>query len=233
MNRPIRNKLSRSTILISTVALLWGIVLALPATAQHPPPCPKVRFPATGQTTAYQADLNDGISGNFVDVPDDGTVQAGKTLSYRDNGDGTITDENTGLVWEKKSDDGGLHDKNNRYRWSGSGETIWDWLEDINSENGKGFAGHSDWRIPNIRELQSIIDYGQDGLNVDPVFNTNCTPGTDVLSGSCVGFHSWSSTTVAHDPSRAWTVDFTIPQTFTAGKDVAEFEIRAVRGGCN
>ena len=36
----------------------------------------------------------------------DGDIQAGATLSYTDNGDGTITDNNTGLMWEKKSDDG-------------------------------------------------------------------------------------------------------------------------------
>src|SRR5437899_1127498 len=45
-------------------------------------------FPATGQTTSFHAG-------------DDGATQAGAPLSYTDNGDGTITDENTGLMWEK------------------------------------------------------------------------------------------------------------------------------------
>jgi hypothetical protein len=84
------------------------------------PPAPCQQFPASGQTTAYQADKNDDIAG-AVDVPDDGTVQAGATLSYTDNGDGTITDNNTGLMWEKKGDAGGLHDKDNIYAWSGDG----------------------------------------------------------------------------------------------------------------
>ena len=57
-----------------------------------------------------------------------GTIQAGATLRYVDNGDGAITDLNTGLIWEKKDDNnsGGLHDKDNTYRWSGDGtqETI-------------------------------------------------------------------------------------------------------------
>lgn len=46
-------------------------------------------FPASGQTTSYGAG-------------DDGAVQAGAKLAYLDNGDGTITDKNTGLMWEKK-----------------------------------------------------------------------------------------------------------------------------------
>ena len=99
-------------------------------------------FPASGQTTAFSADKNDGIA-EPVAVPDDGTVQAGADLSYTDNGDGTITDNNTGLMWEKKSDDGDLlHDKDNSYYWSGNGvlETLWDWLEDVNAEGGTGFA---------------------------------------------------------------------------------------------
>jgi len=107
-------------------------------------------LPATGQTTAYQADKNDGILG-AVDVPDDGWVEAGAALAYVDNGDGTITDLNTGLMWEKKSDDSGLHDEDVVLLWSGNGnqETIWDWLDDVNAQGGTGFAGYSDWRIPN------------------------------------------------------------------------------------
>jgi hypothetical protein len=61
-------------------------------------------FPATGQTTAYG-------------TGSDGDVQAGATLSYTDNGDGTITDNNTGLMWEKKDNSGGIHDEGDNYTW--------------------------------------------------------------------------------------------------------------------
>ncbi len=54
----------------------------------------------TGQTTSYGAGS-------------DGALQAGLSKSYTDNGDGTITDNVTGLMWEKKSDDGSIHDKDN------------------------------------------------------------------------------------------------------------------------
>jgi hypothetical protein len=47
----------------------------------------------------------------------DGDIQAGADLRYVDNGDGTITDLNTLLVWEKKSDDGSIHDQNAGHTW--------------------------------------------------------------------------------------------------------------------
>jgi hypothetical protein len=228
--------------------LAFSMVLVLPVTAGER--CPKSKFPASGQMTAYQADINDGISDNFVEVPDDGTVQAGATLRYKDNKDGTITDRNTELVWEKKSDDGDiLHDKDNTYTWSGgSGDTIWDWLEDINAEGGTGFAGHNDWRIPNVRELLSIVHYEELGPAVSSEFNTNCVPGATVITGSCTVSSAppepprlvyWSSTTFLPFPGgppgrTAWVVNFffgTAEVGFDKTESLGRY-VRAVRGGC-
>ncbi len=182
-------------------------------------------FPATGQTTAYMANKNDGIPG-AVPVPDDGTVQAGAPLSFTDNGNGTITDNNTGLVWEKKGDNGGLHDKDNFYWWSGNGaeETIWDWLEDVNAE---AFGGAQDWRIPNARELLSIVDF-QNQWAVPAAFNNNCVPGATVLTGSCT-FQSiyWTSTTRFSSIHSAWYVD-NYGSVYPYFKSTAR--VRAVRG---
>src|SRR5207253_7949473 len=102
---------------------------------------PKQDFPATEQTTSYRAD-------------DDGDIQAGATLSYTDNGDGTITDNNTCLVWEKKSDDGSIHDQHNVYTWDGAFDTH------VATLNATTFAGYNDWRVPSVKELQSILNYG-------------------------------------------------------------------------
>lgn len=190
-------------------------------------------LPATGQTTAFTADKNDGITGP-VAVPDDGTVQAGAPLAYVDNGDGTVTDLNTGLMWEKKGGDGGLHDKDNQYPWSGDGteETIWDWLDDVNAENGTGFAGYDDWRIPNVRELQTIASYGVVTPSVDPAFHDGCVADCSNTACSCtVSSIYWSATTHASIPTFAWRVSFVDGNVnATDGKRFASF-VRAVRGG--
>ena len=65
------------------------------------------KLPATGQTSSF--------------VPgDDGVIQAGAPLSYTNNGDGTVTDNNTGLMWEKKTHDGTVHDKDNLHAYAGN-----------------------------------------------------------------------------------------------------------------
>ena len=218
--------------LASGAALLLGIGLSLSATTAEAGPCAPGKFPASGQTTAYTADINDGTASNPVSVPDDGTVQAGAALRYKDNGNGTITDKNTGLVWEMKcSSCGGLHDKTNTYLWSTSSatDTIWDWLADVNTEGGTGFAGKSDWRIPNVKELQSIVDYGR----CDATLGGACADqaAIDPIFGPTAASFYWSSTTVASFPGSAWFVDFSDGGVGGGGTS-GIVHVRAVRGGC-
>ncbi len=69
---------------------------------------------------------------------------AGGALSYTDNGHGTVTDNRTGVTWEKKTD----ADVNNHYTWLGA----LDYVGELNAMNGgAGFAGHNEWRLPNPR----------------------------------------------------------------------------------
>lgn len=80
---------------------------------------------------------------------------------YIDNGDGTITDAATGLMWSQ-ADSGEAMD------W----EDALAWVQQRNEEN---YLGYSDWRLPNAKELESIVDYTRspDTTNsaaVDPLF---------------------------------------------------------------
>ncbi len=229
-----------------------GDTAALTAEIGGTQPTALRRLPATGSTISM--------------VPgDDGATRAGVARSYVDNGDGTITDLTTGLMWEKKDDanmDGpdGLHDKDNWYAWSGvcaanfdikcgvdadcaangpcdtgGMQTIYSWIAQLNS--GGGFAGHTDWRIPNRNELESILDAGTSSPAVDPVFNTCGDPGCTVLTCSCTdaNYGYWTSTPSFDAywgvPSTPYAVIFgdgTITTEWDAG---SWLHVRAVRGG--
>jgi hypothetical protein len=66
---------------------------------------------------------------------------------FVDNVDGTITDTATGLMWSKADSGEGMD-------W----EDALAWVQQKNEEN---YLGYSDWRLPNAKELQSIVDYTQ------------------------------------------------------------------------
>jgi len=183
----------------------------------------------TGQTTSYG-------------TGSDGDLQKGVAQNYVDNGDGTITDTNTGLVWEKKSDDGTIHDKDNTYSWgqgvspySMNGTVVTTFLAVLNT--GSGFAGHTDWRLPNRRELESIVNLENVTPAVSAEFNTNCgvnssgNAGCTVTTCSCtVSDYHWSSSTDALSPPSAWVVYFGDGNIATPSK-TNSYYVRAVRGG--
>jgi len=81
---------------------------------------------------------------------------------FTDNNDGTVTDSATGLMWCK--DD------------SGEGLNWQDALAYVQQKNQENHLGHSDWRLPNAKEMQSILDYSRspqtsNSAAIDPVFN--------------------------------------------------------------
>jgi hypothetical protein len=190
------------------------------ALAGNPPPgC--TQFPATGQTTCWNG------AGTLIPCAgtgQDGDIRAGAVLSYTDNGDGTITDNNTGRMWAKKSDDGSIHDKDTTYTWENA------FAVHIAGLNAAGFAGHTDWRLPNVRELQSIVNY-ETFPAVPPAFNTGCVPGCTVLPCSCTAatLH-WSSSTFAGFAASAWFVNVFDGAVLADNKPRA-LRVRAVRGG--
>ncbi len=180
----------------------------------------------TGQTTSYGAGT-------------DGDLQKGAARSFTDNGDGTVTDNATGLMWEKKDASSGIHHLDNTYTWStGSGNMdgtiVSVFLAALNS--GGGFAGHSDWRVPNIVELQSLINYDSTdaGPPTDSVFKKDCVAGCTLTMCSCTrSFYYWSSS-VTRAPGSAWYLDFgggPTGGTSSHGAEVASIAVRAVRGG--
>jgi hypothetical protein len=146
---------------------------------------------------------------------DDGDLKRGAGMRYALNGDGTVTDLNTAMMWSLKTDDSGLHDKDDSFLWSdAAAESAWDWLEDVNTD---ALGGYSDWRLPNVRELESLTDIGAAGPMIPSDF-------ANTISGPY-----WTSTTSATATSDAWSVDFSTGAVTPTGKDQAGY-VRAIRG---
>ena len=189
------------------------------------------RLLETGQT---ECDQGDGTLGACPGSPaeQDGAVLAGVPLNYTDNGDGTITDNVTGLMWEKLSDDDSIHDLDNVYTWQNAFDVK---VAELNK--APGFANQTDWRLPNRREVESIVDAGRAGPAADPVFQTGCVPGCKVTQCSCTQKlqlqydYTWTSTTYQKLPSFAWAVNFDVGDVSFGEKAELRLGVRAVRGG--
>jgi hypothetical protein len=152
---------------------------------------------------------------------------------FVDNGDGTVSDRQSGLMWEQKVPGTAcLHCVNDQYPWSPGFESsglptesasISDWLSTVNGltndpNTQSGLAGYSDWRIPSVVELQTILDCSFEPACIDPIF------------GPTSGLAYWSSSSLAATLFRAWGVGFSQGNMGFSDKDTS-FHLRAVRGG--
>ncbi|MEK6201631.1 MAG: DUF1566 domain-containing protein [Desulfobulbaceae bacterium] len=135
--------------------------------------------PDTGQTHCYDTN-GTAISCSAAGLPlygQDGQYR-GAEPSYKDNGDQTVSDQNSGLMWMKSDDSTGRV-----------------WQDAVEYCSGLDFAGRSDWRLPTRFELDSIVNYGRSYPAMHPVF-------------SCQSSFYWSAIPYAGDPVYAWGIYF-------------------------
>jgi hypothetical protein len=161
------------------------------------------RLPDTGQVTAYTDSF--GEDSDYTINPPSYTKLGSSGQVLRDSATkwAMIRDNVTGLVWENKTDDGTIHDKDNRYTWydpndetNGGDPDTQDFIEALNEGN---FGGYSDWRLPTVQELSWILH--SDIPYPGPAINTTYFPNIEPVESL-----SWSSTKTSDDS--ALGVDF-------------------------
>ncbi|OON99856.1 MAG: hypothetical protein ATN35_10760 [Epulopiscium sp. Nele67-Bin004] len=141
---------------------------------------------ATGHIKAYQAEAPSNMGKNVRAVRGDEYA----ANDYIDNGDGTITDTSTGLMW--MSADMGI---------------AVDWETALVTAQSTEFAGYDDWRLPDVKELQTLLDYSGSYPAIDPEYFTYTTLEDNEF------FYYWTSTSAyfsTADPTNyyAWYVAF-------------------------
>ena len=182
---------------------------------------PVAPVPQTGQTTVYAEG-------------DDGDLQAGVAWPvprFTDNHDGTVTDKLTGLIWLKDASCAELGP-------NGDGTAHWEPALEAATALASGRCGLTDgsvagdWRLPNINELHSLVDF----LFINPALSNAAGTGHwtegDAFSGVQGGqtFYWSSTTTAANLPRDAWVVPLSVGINQSGEKDSTCY-VWPVRGG--
>ena len=181
-------------------------------------PVPPGQDGTSGRDVTHNDD-NDGHAGfSFTKLDANGRALADQSADYATTPWACVKDSVTGLIWEVKTDDGGLHNKSWGYSWyepDSSKNGRWAGVQDggscgdtsqcdtnayVQAVNTVGWCGAKDWRLPTINELSSIINF--DAV-YPPLFNT-------VYFRNTANFY-WSSSSIAGNAGNitddtAWSI---------------------------
>ena len=136
----------------------------------------------------------------IYELHDDGHTQRGVARSYT-RSDDIVTDTVTGLSWQDNNDP-------SNYNWSEANTTC----------EGLNLSGFSDWHLPTIQELGTLVDYGRSSPAMDPIFQN--------ITSSVV----WSATTSASYTGNAWVVHFGSGSAAPSVSASFSDQVRCVRG---
>jgi uncharacterized protein DUF1566 len=184
-----------------------------------------INLPASGQTKCYQAVMP------YAEIPCAGTGQDGaysiNPMSFADNGNGTITDNNTGLVWQKcsmgQNNDASCSGTVTTYNWyQASGAYDAGYNSSTQNVCGSLALAGGGWRLPGKKELTDIVDYSIPYPG--PTIQQSWFPNT-------VASYYWSSPTYAGDPNYAWYVGFYDGYVDVSNYKDYSYYVRCVRGG--
>jgi hypothetical protein len=150
--------------------------------------------------------VGSGAAGfDFTKLDIDGNALPASATDHR-----CVRDNHTGLIWEVKTTDGGIHDKDHGYRWGGKTDQVtqqarddgWggfynDWDTLIDGSNNGSLCGFNDWRVPTLKELMTITHKG----TTSPSIDSHYFPNTK-------SHYYWSSLPYAYNSDSAWAVHF-------------------------
>lgn len=175
--------------------LLWAALCLLPALTQAAPIC-KASIPASNPDSIYT-----------------------------DHNDGTVTDTRTGLMWKQC-----LEGYGTAACAADGSTTTFTWAQALNAaitnnsaNSGAGFANHNDWRLPNLKELHSLVEESCYSASINGRFFPN-TPSSDV----------WSGSPYAGGSNYAWFVNFYYGNAYSnaySGSRSNYLQVRLVRAG--
>ncbi len=161
-------------------------------------PCPVKTYPNQdaqfGRDVTESKNKNGHAGFNFSKISKTGATLSVSALNW-----GCVKDNVTGLVWEIKTDDNSLHDKDWTYTggsrpYDSCGKTsVCTTDAFVKAVNAVGWCGYTDWRLPSKAEMYSIIDYGKYNPAIDTTFFPNTTNGVFHTSNGYVNFVSGST----------------------------------------
>jgi hypothetical protein len=184
--------------------------------------------PDTGQVQSF-TDINGEDSDNLIN-PQQLTKldNSGNALSVLSESWIMVRDEVTGLIWEVKKTDATILDKSKQFSWYDPSDLTNGGYAGINSDgsdtndyirtlNSQVYGGFTDWRVPNVHELATLLNMN-DANGIQSKFFPNTMQG---------GY--WTSTTYAGNSQKAWHISFVTGKNAYDDKSKSMY-IRAVRG---
>ena len=133
---------------------------------------------------------------------------------YTVPGDGTVTDTRTGLMWKQCLEGQTGAD------CTGGSATAMNWADALTHAQGHSFAGYSDWRLPNSKELESLVEH----CRVAPAINE------DIFRNALSSSRVWSGSPYAGGSNSAWYVNFSNGNA-DGGSRSSGYHVRLVRAG--
>ena len=177
----------------------------------------QIDFDDGGDTNNYFTNSDRYMLVTSADNPDY-LLERWPNNRYSDNGDGTVTDTYTNLIWMRcslgqdwNSSSGACDEAASSFSWSGA----------LNQARKSSHAEYDDWRLPNVKELTSLLKH----TSSYPSINSTIFPNMPTDDGT----NFWTSTPSVSTDSYSWLVDFYDYTGDTANNRVQEYYVRLVR----